>query len=106
MDKALGLIGMAKRAGRLCGGADMVEDAVRSGRARLVVIASDAAKNSKKSITDCCVYYKVKYLIYSDKEQLGKAIGADNTAAVSVNDEGLAEAVSNRIAEAITERKG
>lgn len=106
MDKALSMIGLAKRAGRITSGADMVEDAIRQGKAKLVVIASDAAKNSRKSISDCCGYYNVKYLIYSDKEQLARAIGTDVAVAISVNDEGLAKAIETKIADLVMERKG
>lgn len=106
MDKALSMLGLAKRAGRITSGADMVEDAVRQGKAKLVIIASDAAKNSRKSISDCCGYYNVKILEYSDKEQLARAIGTDIAVAVAVNDEGLAKAIEAKITDGVMERKG
>lgn len=106
MDKALGLIGIAKRAGRISGGAELVEDSIRSGAAQLVVIASDISDGSRKAITDCCKHYGVKYITYATKTELGRAIGREIRAVVSVNDAGLAAAVEARIAEVSEERKG
>ena len=50
MDKVLGLMGLAKKAGRVAMGEDAVKDAVRYGTAHLVIIAEDASDNTKKSI--------------------------------------------------------
>lgn len=106
MDKALGLLGLAKRAGRISGGSELCEAAVRAGTAKLVIIASDISDNGRKAITDCCTYYNVKHVTYADKESLGRAVGAKIRAVVSVNDTGMADAIEKRIAEVSKERKG
>ena len=56
-------------------------------------------ENGRKSIIDACKYYKVKYIRYGDKAQLGKITGADERAAVSVNDGNFARAVLKKYAE-------
>ncbi len=106
MDKALGLLGLACRAGRISGGSDAAEDAVRSGKAELVIIAEDTSANGKKAICDCCRHYGVKYITYSTKAELGRAIGRELRTVVAVNDAGFAAAIEKRIAEVSEERKG
>lgn len=100
MDKILGMIGLARRARSAITGAEICEAAVRSGKARLVIIAEDMSDGGRKAITDVCSYYKVKYIEYGTKQQLGKATGADERAVVAICDSGLARAVLTKYAEA------
>lgn len=51
-DKALSMIGLATKAGKIASGEFAVESAVRKGKAVLVIIASDASDNTKKSFND------------------------------------------------------
>ncbi len=99
MDSVLGMIGFAKRAGKVVTGTELCEAAVKNGKSRLIIIAGDISENGRKSITDACKYYKVKYIRYGDKAQLGKITGADERAAVSVNDGNFARAVLKKYAE-------
>ena len=48
MDKLLNLIGLAKKAGKLEVGEEPVGAAARSKHARLILIASDAADNTRR----------------------------------------------------------
>ena len=48
-DKALSMIGLATKAGKIASGEFAVESAVRKGKAVLVISASDASDNTKKS---------------------------------------------------------
>ena len=48
MDKVLNFLGMCKRAGSLVTGEDGALGAVRSGEAKLVMLAADAAENTSK----------------------------------------------------------
>ena len=106
LDKALGMLGLAKRAGKISGGSELCEAAVRSGSAKLVIIASDISENGRKAITDCCTYYNIRHITYADKLSLGRAVGAKMRAVVSVNDLGMADAIADRIARVSEERKG
>ena len=56
-DKALSMIGLATKAGKIASGEFAVESAVRKGKACFVIIASDASDNTKKSFNDImCLY--------------------------------------------------
>lgn len=92
-----GMIGMAKKAGKLAGGEFAVKNAVRTGIAKVVIIAADASDNTKKSIKNSCEYYKVKCVEYGDKKQLGYSTGSGEYSTVSVNDDNFAKAVLDRL---------
>ena len=96
-DKVLSLLGLARRAGKTDSGEFSVENAVKSGKAVLVITACDASENSKKKFRDMCAYYHVEYAEYGDKAALGNSMGQEMRAAASVRDEGLARAILERI---------
>lgn len=98
MDKALGLIGIACRAGKVATGCELAESAVRSGDAALVIVAKDISQNGLKAIGDCCRHYGVEKITYSTKAELGKAVGRELRAVVAIKDAGLAAAIKERIA--------
>ncbi len=93
--RALSMIGLCKKAGRLVSGVPLVCDAVREGRVELTVYASLASANSVKRITDKCASYDVNAVaIDVTPEQLGKAIGKSGAvAAVGIADRGFAQAI-------------
>ena len=95
MQKALSLIGLAKRAGRVVSGEGAVKDAVRYGKAYLVIIAEDASDNTKKSITNSCNYYDVKCYICGTKDAIGHALGREFNASVCVTDRGFADKIES-----------
>lgn len=92
-NKTMSLIGLAMRAGKIASGEFSTEKAVKSGRARLVVVASDASDNTKKKFYNMCAYYQVPCETAGDKETLGHAIGKEYRASLAVLDENLAEAI-------------
>ena len=52
-------IGLCMAAGGVKTGVDMVLGEVRSHRAKLVLLASDASDRTKKQVTDKCNYYNI-----------------------------------------------
>lgn len=93
MDKLLGLLGLAKRAGKIAQGTPSCQDAVRKKTAMLVILAGDASENTKKAISNSCKFYNTNYIICKDKSVLGKALGTDVCSAVAVLDNGFADAI-------------
>ncbi len=89
-NKALSLLGLCMKAGKVKSGAFAATDAIKSFKACFVIIAADASNNSKKEFTNMCSFYEVPYWIYSDKENLGRAIGKEERTVVAVCDEGFA----------------
>jgi len=97
MTKAMGLLGLAKRAGRVSSGESACKEAVRFGSSHLIILATDASSNTVKNITDSCKYYDVPYVFEGTKESLGNSIGNSFNAVVSVNDEGFAKGILKHI---------
>lgn len=106
-DKILSMIGLCKRAGKLSAGTPLCEKAIKTKQSELIIIAKDISENGRKSITDSCKYYSVKYIEYSDIIALSDAVGAESArVVVSVNDKGFADAILDKYAELQAGRKG
>lgn len=76
-EKAVRLLGLAAKAGKLVFGTDMVCESLRSKKRILLVVESgDSSDNTHKKITDKCAYYGAKHLrLSADTETLGAALG-------------------------------
>lgn len=83
------MIGMAMKAGKVASGEFATEKAVKTGKAYMVIVASDSSDNTKKNFSDMCSYYNVPIYFFSDKEELGHAIGKQFRASLAILDEGL-----------------
>lgn len=94
MDKIKGYIGLAARAGKLAYGGEGATDAVRRGRAGIVLLAQDASDNTKKLVLNKCKSYGVTVRLYSDKQCMGAALGKREVSAVAVCDKGLSAAIT------------
>lgn len=98
-NKILSYLGLAARGRRLVSGEFSTEQAVKKGKAHIVIIAEDASENTKKNFRDMCTYYKVNIYFYGSKEQLGHAIGKEFRASVAIIDANLARAAEKVLIE-------
>ena len=85
-DRVLSSLGMAMRAGKVITGDEIVEKAIRAGKAKLVLIANDASDNTKKKFSDKCNSYNVKLAFTHDRESLGRAIGKFDRVVIAITD--------------------
>ena len=97
-ERALSNLGLAFRAGKVQSGDEGVMKAIRSGSARLVIVATDASDNAMKKYRDKCEYYGVPLLTAFDRRQLGRSVGKAERVAVAVTDTGLSELVRKSLA--------
>jgi len=97
MNKALGMIGLAKRAGKVVSGEFLCDKAIKSGESKLIIIAADISQNGKKAITDACNFYKVDSIEFATSKELGKYTGSEKRTVVSVNDENFKNAILSKI---------
>ena len=97
VDKALNMISIAMKAGALVSGEFACEQAIKDGSGCLCVVATDASANTKKSFSNSCDFYKVKYVEYGTKESLGHAIGKEYRASIVVCDENLSLSILDKI---------
>lgn len=71
----------------------MTVEAVRAGRARLVLLAADAAENTRKRVCGKCAHYKAACVETAyTRETLGRAAGAGSLSCAAFLDAGFAEA--------------
>ena len=96
-NKVLSLIGLAMKAGRCASGEMMTETETKSGRAKLVIVASDASENTKKKFRDMCEFYKVPIYFYGDKDTLGHAMGKEFRASLAILDNGFADGIQKEL---------
>lgn len=90
MNRIESMLGLAAKAGKLQSGSFLTENAVRGGKARLVLIACDAEKNTRKALEDKCSSHHVPVRHYGTKERLGACIGKEYRSCVAVTDTGFA----------------
>ncbi|MGE4588526.1 MAG: L7Ae/L30e/S12e/Gadd45 family ribosomal protein [Acidaminococcaceae bacterium] len=79
-------LGLAQKAGKIASGDFAVKSALKGGKVKLLIIASDASDNSKKDIYYMAGLYRVKTMEILSREQLGMAIGKAKRTAVAVLD--------------------
>jgi ribosomal protein L7Ae-like RNA K-turn-binding protein len=88
--KLLNLLGLARRAGKLVTGEDMVLSAIRAGKVNLVFFAEDGGASSKKKFTDKTSSYDVAFTTALTRQELADATGLARTV-LGVADRGFAK---------------
>lgn len=83
------------RARKLITGEELVVAAVRTGQAKLVILALDASANTAKKITDKCHFYQVPCHAVADRYELGRAIGKESRVVVAVTDAKMADNIQH-----------
>jgi len=99
-NRILSLLGLALRGNHLAVGEEPVEAVARARDARVLLLASDAADNTRRRVEHFadagqCIWLRVPFT----KEEMGRAVGRTSAAIVAVTDIGLANAVVKRLAE-------
>ena len=98
-DPSLHLLGLAKKAGRLEVGEEPVGAACRARQARLVLLAADAAPNSRRRAAHFGEAGNVLWLETPfSKAQLGFILGRSSCAMLALTDAGFAAAVVEKLA--------
>ncbi len=96
-NKALSMISIAAKAGKVVSGGFLCEKAVQEGSACLIIIADNAAKNTRKKFIDKCTYYSVPYVIFGDSNVLGNRIGKESRMTLAITDMGLAKQIAGKL---------
>ena len=91
------MISLATKAGKTASGEFATEQSVKSFRAELVIVATDASDNTKKKFQNMCEFYEVPIYFYGDKDTLGHAMGKEFRASLAVNDLGFAKGIMKHL---------
>ncbi len=99
-NKAFGMLGLARRAGKLSLGHDAVKTAVQNGSACLCLLSCDASERLCAEIRRTVEQYGGKAkLLQTDftMDELGWSTGSKKTAVLTVNDRGFADKITELI---------
>ena len=107
MEKILSMIGLAHKAGRVEIGEEPVGSAARAKKARIILVAGDAAAGSVRRAmgfanTGSCLCL----VIPASKEELGRALGRTSCAMAAITDMGFADAIAKKLAALDPQRFG
>lgn len=102
-NKVLSMLGIAAKSGNVASGEFSTEQAVKKGKAYLVIVSEEASDNTKKMFTNMTEFYEVPMYVYGTKEDLGRCIGKQFRASLAITDENLAKAVEKNLVTEKTE---
>ena len=88
-DRALSMLGLCARAGKLITGEKAVVQAVRSGSCFVVLLDGGVAQNGEKAVSQACASHGVP-LLRAEPGRLGEAIGRPGRMAAGVTDPRMA----------------
>lgn len=91
------LLSMAQRAGKVASGDFAVQKALSSGQVKLLLLATDAAKEAKERYGKLARQHGVNVLECLTKASLGHCLGKEYRAAAALLDRGFSEALEARI---------
>ena len=96
-NKAESYLGFARKSGNLVYGAGTCEISMAKRKAYLLIIASDAAENTKKKMISKAEGCGVAYRIYSTSDELSRMTGAPGRSVFAVTDKGFADMITKEI---------
>lgn len=100
-DPFLGMLGLARRAGKLAFGDELVRESCTDKKARCVFVAADAGMSTAKKAAFYAESANVPLVtLPHSKDALGAAIGKNGCAVCAVTDIGLAAAALQKLAAA------
>lgn len=88
--KIYSFLGLATKAGKLLSGDEACDKAIKSGKAKLIIVAGDASSNTKKKFADMCKYRGVNIRVFGEKDQIGRYTGKEVRSVVAILDWGFA----------------
>jgi ribosomal protein L7Ae-like RNA K-turn-binding protein len=90
----LNSLGLAYRARKVVVGTDIVVTHLQQNKLVLIVLATDAADNTKKKIYDKAKTYHVDVIEEVSSDQLSQALGKFDIKVIGVTDKGFAQLLS------------
>lgn len=103
--KVLSMLGLAARSRNVVSGGFATEDAVKAGKACLVLVAGDASDNTKKKFQNMCEFYEVPFYQFGEKETLGHSMGKQERTSLAVTNAGFADSIRKHLEDLIIRRR-
>ena len=90
---AVGLLGLARRAGAVAPGIEAVRRAIQTGQARLVLTAEDASRVQLDKIRKAMRDRAIPQVTLGDRDALGASVGTAPLAAVAITNGSFADRI-------------
>jgi ribosomal protein L7Ae-like RNA K-turn-binding protein len=84
------------KAGKVCFGADSVEQEINKRKVKLVVIAEDSSERTKNKFTSICKEKCIPVIIDESIDNLSKTIGKSNKAIIGIKDINFAKSIQKK----------
>lgn len=91
MEKMYRYLGLARRGGNLVSGYNTCISKINDKKIKLLVIASDAADNTKSKFIELAEKNNIPYRVWGIKEDLANAIGMSDRSVLGITDEKFSE---------------
>lgn len=85
------ILGLMYASKNLIIGQDAVLNAVRSNKAKFVLLSNSASERTKKTIIDKCTFYNIDYKLVDENGEMAKAIGKSTVMVVATNSSGFSK---------------
>lgn len=106
-DKALGLLGLMRRAGAIVLGEDNSAETVKAGRAKLLVLSSDVSDSARRKAEGFSHGRNVQIVpLHYTREELGASLGVKSCAMAALTDMGFSNALMKALAMRLPEEYG
>ena len=96
-NKIYGLLGLARRAGKVSFGTESSIETIEKKKAKLVILAEDSSDRTKKNFKELSEKLNIPFRIAGTIEDLSKSIGQVNKAVLVIKDENFAKEILKRI---------
>lgn len=91
--KVLGLLGLATKAGKIAFGIESCKEAILKKKAKLVIVAEDAAKRTRQNVMELCEKENIPCIEFGTIEEISKSIGKNNKAVIAIKEKGFSLAI-------------
>jgi len=105
MKKVYNLIGIAQKAGKVSSGAMAARTSLTRNRAHLLVLSQDISENTRETLLKTCSKHHIPWLVLGNKYDMGASVGKAYRVALTINDSGMADAITKALEAAGNEAK-
>ena len=85
-NKICGLLGLARRAGKLSFGTEACMQEIEKNKIKLIIIAINASERTKMNFKNICNNKKIPIFEILNIDEISKAIGQSNKAVIGIKD--------------------
>lgn len=96
-NKVYGLLGLARRAGKISFGTESSIETIQKGKAKLVIVATDSSDRTKNNFEELSKKFNVEFRIFGTIENLSKSIGQNNKAVIVIKDKNFSNEIVKKI---------